>query len=198
MRTADKPLAGCAVAAAAQEADPALPSSGWDGVGSFFGWLARTVPELASATKPAPGWVWDPRRFSEADLPGVAGVDLPPLQRQVVEVTDIPNLSTEQFAVLLRTLAADLAAHGFERPDTAVRVRDACQAGGHQIGRGSVNTVISGLLFAGLDLAAKPAVDVLARTWADNVVGLCRGARMEVGRRDEEAIRAWVGGGLAG
>jgi hypothetical protein len=198
VRTADKPLAGGAVATAAQQADPTLPSGGWDGAGSFFAWLTRTLPELASATKPAPGWVWDPRRFSEADLPGSEPVDLPPLQRQVVEVTDIPNLTAPDYRTLLRTLAKDLAAHGFERPDTAVRVRDACQKGGHKIGKGSVNTVISGLLFAGLDLATKPPVEVLARTWADNVVGLCRGARMELGHRDEAAIRAWVAGGLAG
>src|SRR5690606_41797564 len=89
VRSADRPLNGGSVAQAAVKADPQLASS-WDGAGSFFPWLAREVPEVGAAS----GFVWDPKRFSEADLPGATGVDLPPLQRQVVEVSDIPNLPT--------------------------------------------------------------------------------------------------------
>ncbi|MDO8106856.1 NYN domain-containing protein [Isoptericola sp. b441] len=194
VRTADRPLTGGAVAQAAQKADPALSGSDWGGAGGFFDWLAAVVPELGTATKPSPGWVWDPKRFSEADLPGADGVDLPPLQRQVVEVTDIPNLPTERYGVLLRELAKDVRSRPFERAETARRVRDACQAAGEAIGRASVNAVIAGVLYSGLDLSTKPTVAQLAQTWTDYVVGLCRGARMELSPQDESAIRAWVGG----
>lgn len=196
VRTADRPLTGGVVAQAAQRADPSVVSSDWEGTGGFFPWLAKTAPELGAASRPAPGYVWDPKRFSEADLPTVGTVDLPPLQRQVVEVTDIPNLPTERYRILLTTLADDVNAVPFDRPVTAKRVRDACQAVGAPIGRASVNTVISGILYAGLDLTAKPTAAKVAETWADNVVGLCRGARMELSQQDVEAIRAWVGGGL--
>ena len=84
----------------------------------------------------------------------------------------------------------------FDRPETSRRVRDACQAAGAPIGRASVNTVIAGVLYAGLDLMARPTAMKVAETWADNVVGLCRGARMELNPQDVAAIRAWVGGGL--
>ena len=196
VRSADRPLTGGLVARAAQKADPALLGSNWDGVGSFFPWLARTVPELGAASRPAPGFVWDPKRFSEADLPTVGRVDLPPLQRQVVDVTDIPNLPAERYRILLSALADDVNAVPFDRPETARRVRDACQAAGAPIGRASVNTVISGVLYSGLDLTAKTTAKKVAATWADNVVGLCRGARMELSPQDVAAIRAWVGGGL--
>lgn len=196
VRSADRPVTGGVVAQAAQKADPGVLSSGWDGAGSFFPWLARTVPELAATSRPAPGFVWDPKRFSEADLPIAGGVHLPPLQRQVVEVTDIPNLPTERYRVLLTTLADDVGSVPFDRPETARRVRDACQAAGEPIGRASVNTVISGVLYSGLDLTSKPTATKVAETWADNVVGLCRGARMELSPQDVAAIRAWVGGGL--
>lgn len=196
VRSADRPLTGSDVAQAAQKADPGVSALGWGGPGGFFGWLARTVPELGASSRPAPGFVWDPKRFSEADLPNPGGVDLPPLQRQVVEVTDIPNLPAERYRVLLTALADDVNAVPFDRPETARRVRDACQAAGQAIGRASVNTVISGVLFAGLDLSAKTTAKKLAETWADNVVGLCRGARMELSLQDVAAIRAWVGGGL--
>jgi hypothetical protein len=196
VRSTDRPLNGSAVAQAAHKADPALPASGWEGAGAFFPWLAQAVPELVAASRPAPGFVWDPKRFSEADLPGTTVVDLPPLQRQVVDVTDIPNLPAERYRILLTTLADDVTAVPFDRPETSRRVRDACQAAGAAIGRGSVNTVIAGVLYAGLDLTAKPSATKVAETWADNVIGLCRGARMELTPQDVTAIRAWVGGGL--
>ena len=196
VRTADRPMTGGVVAQAAQRADPTVTTSGWEGTGGFFPWLARVVPELGAASRPAPGFVWDPKRFSEADLPNAGDVDLPPLQRQVVDVTDIPNLPTERYGILLTTLADDVNAVPFDRPVTAKRVRDACQAAGAPIGRGSVNTVIAGILYAGLDLTAKPTAKKVAETWADNVIGLCRGARMEPSPQDIAAIRAWVGGGL--
>ena len=196
VRSADRPLAGSAVAQVAHKADPALTTSKWEGAGAFFPWLAQAVQELAAASRPAPGFVWDPKRFSEADLPSANPVDLPPLQRQVVEVTDIPNLPAESYRTLINTLADDVTAVPFDRPETSRRVRDACQAAGEKIGRASVNTVIAGVLYAGLDLTEKPTAAKVAETWADNVVGLCRGARMELAPQDVAAIRAWVGGGL--
>jgi NYN domain len=196
VRSADRPMQGSVVAQAAQKADPALPASSWENAGGFFPWLARAVPELRASSRPAPGFVWDPKRFSEADLPSASTVALPPLQRQVVDVTDIPNLPAERYRVLLTALADDVTAVPFDRPETSRRVRDACQAAGEAIGRASVNTVIAGVLYAGLDLTAKPSAKKVAETWADNVVGLCRGARMELGPHDVAAIRAWVGGGL--
>ena len=196
VRSADRPLTGSVVAEAAQKVDASLTTSVWEGAGSFFAWLSRAVPELNATARPAPGFVWDPKRFSEADLPTAGAVDLPPLQRQVVEVTDIPNLPAERYRILLTTLADDVTATRFDRPETSRRVRDACQAAGAAIGRASVNTVIAGVLYAGLDLTAKPTAREVAETWAENVVGLCRGARMDLGAHDVAAIRAWVGGGL--
>ena len=193
VRTADRPLHGGTVAQAAQNADPALAPD-WAGTGGFFGWLKAVVPELDTASRPSPGWVWDPKRFSEADLPVDGAVALPPLQRQVVEVTDIPNLPAERYAVLLRELASDVASRPFDGVETARGVHDACQAAGEPIGRASVNAVIAGVLYSELDLAAKPPAARLRATWEDYVVGLCRGARMELTGPDEVAIRAWVGG----
>ena len=101
-------------------------------------------------------------------------LDNAPITREVLSVTAVP----------------------FDRPETSKRVRDACQAAGEPIGRASVNTVIAGVLYAGLDLTAKPSAKKVAETWADNVIGLCRGARMELSPQDVTAIRAWVSGGL--
>jgi hypothetical protein len=74
------------------------------------------VRELGAASRLAPGFVWDPKRFSEADLPSASAVDLSPLQRQVVDVTDIPNLPAERYRILLTTLADVVITVPFDRP----------------------------------------------------------------------------------
>lgn len=198
VRTADRPLLLSSAAQAAQQADPGLPGSQWGGARSFAAWLKRDLPELGTTTAVPPGYVWDPKRFDEDDLPGAATVKDPSaLQRQVVAVTDVPGLSRSDYGALLSHLADDVATHPFERAETARRVRDACQNAGAKVGRASVNLVISGILYTGLELTGRPSAAQLASAWADNVVGLCRGARMELSKADERAIRAWVGGGLA-
>lgn len=197
---ADRPVPLGAAAQAAIAVDPTLAGS-WSGAGSFSAWLGQVLPELGSSNR-APGYVWDPERFGEADLPGaVEDKDPSQLQRQVVAVTDVPGLSATSYGTLLRRLADDLAQHPFDRATTSRRVRDACQAAGAKIGRSTVSFVLNGVLFAGLDLVGDDAttdLTALATAWADNVVGLCRGARMELTAADEAAIRAWVSGGLVG
>ncbi len=196
VRAADRPLTLGAVAQVAQKADPGLPDSNWGGTGGFTAWLAQDVPEVGVSSRP-PGHVWDPARFDEADLPGAADdIDPSALQRQVVAVTDVPGLSRENYRALLTTLADDIAEHPFERPTTARRVRDACQEAGAPVGRSTVNFVISAILYAGAELSKAPSAADLADAYAQNVVGLCQGARMELGKSDIAALRAWVGGGL--
>lgn len=197
VRTADRPVPLGAVAQVALAADPTLSANGWGGAGGFAGWLTRSLPDLAVSTRP-PGHVWDPRRFGEADLPGaVADTDPTELQKQVIAVTDTPGLSQEHYRVLLERLASDLAEHPFERVGTSRRVHEACQQAGAKVGRSTVNFVLSGVLYTGLSLAEPRTARELASAWADNVIGLCRGARMELTAGDAAAIRAWVGGGLA-
>jgi len=196
VRTADAPLPLGAAAQVAQSADPSLAASQWAGTGGFTAWLSRALPDLDVSTRP-PGHVWDPQRFGEADLPGAVADTAPnELQRQVIAVTDTPGLSQAQYRVLLQTLASDVAAHPFDRVATSRRVHEACQQSGAKVGRSTVNFVISGVLYTGLSLDAKPTPEQVARAWSDNVIGLCRGARMELTNGDAAAIRAWVGGGL--
>ncbi|RMI08767.1 NYN domain-containing protein [Cellulomonas triticagri] len=200
VRSADRPVPTGTVAQAAQKADPTLPTTRWAGTGGFLPWLAQAVPELGVAARPSPGYVWDPKRFGEADLPGAAATgpdtDATALQRQVISVTDTPGLSRDNYRVLHTALAEDVQAHPFERAATARRVRDACQEAGAAVGKASVNAVINGVLYVGLELDESVTAEDVAEAWADNVVGLCRGARMELTEADEAAIDDWVGGGL--
>ena len=196
LRAAEKPLAGSTVAQAARAADPTLAATSWESHGSFFAWLAARVPAAGQSSRPAPGYVWDVDRFSEEDLPGAEPRGLSALQRQVVSVTDTPGLSKKQYAAVLSALAEDVNAHPFRRTETTKRVRDACQDSGVPVARSSVNFLIQGLLYSGTALEAPVTASELARAWADNVEGLCRGARMEFDKKRLTDLRDWVGGGL--
>jgi hypothetical protein len=197
LQEATGPLPGGKVAQIAQAADPGLPASSWGGAGGFFAWLEEHVPDVGTASKPSPGYVWDATRFSEKDLPTTVAPDDPAvLRRQVVSVTDTPGLTTDQFGLLLTTLAHDVDTVPFDRADTSRRVRDACQEAGATIGRGSVNFVISAILYTGTELQAGTPVQAYAEALVGNVIGLCRGARMDLSPADVRTIRAWVGGGL--
>jgi hypothetical protein len=197
LKEANGPLPGGKVAQIAQAADPGLPASSWGGAGGFFAWLEEHVPDVGTASRPSPGYVWDTTRFSEKDLPTTAAPDDPAvLRRQVVSVTDTPGLTTDQFGLLLTTLAHDVDTVPFDRADTSRRVRDAVQDAGATIGRGSVNFVISAILYTGTELQAGTPVQAYAEALAGNVIGLCRGARMDLSPADVRTIRAWVGGGL--
>ncbi|KQY21314.1 hypothetical protein ASD16_18600 [Cellulomonas sp. Root485] len=196
VRTADRPVPLGTIVQVAQKADASLAESKWAGTGGILPWLARELPELGTSSRP-PGFVWDPKRFGEADLPGSVTDTAPSaLQRQVVAVTDTPGLSAGNYKVLLNALAADLKSNPFDRAETSRRVRDVCQSKGAKVGRSTVNFVIGGIIFAGLRLTSSVTARDLATAWADNVVGLCRGARMQMSTGDVTAIRAWVGGGL--
>ncbi|MEO6143996.1 MAG: NYN domain-containing protein [Dermatophilaceae bacterium] len=213
LRSADGPVMGSSLAHTAKTADPTLPTSAWDGHGGFAAWLIASVADVGWSSRPSPGYGWDGRRFTKADLPvgdpvqpaplsdvaPPAGdpVELTPLQQQVAGVTDIPPLNTEQYATLLKALAKDVNANTFHRAETSKRVRDSCQAAGVAIGRASISSVIQGLLYsAGIKLERPVTAKQLAVGWAGSVEGLCRGARMELSHESLAEVRAWVGGGL--
>ena len=59
------------------------------------------------------------------------------------------------------------------------------------------NEVGALLVAAGLG-APSPTATALAESWAANVDGLCRGARMELNDQELAELREWVGGGLLG
>jgi hypothetical protein len=198
-----RPVVLANAASVALRADASIRESDWAGTGSFTGWLNRALPDLPFDTR-APGYVWDPSRFSEADLPGspVAQVRTPglsELQRQVVAITEIPALSQNAYRILIDQLSFDLALYPFSRTDTSKRVRDECAKADTPIGRAAINFVINGLLLAGANLdESEPTAIELATLWAENVAGLCEGARVELDNAELVDIATWVSGGHVG
>lgn len=198
--TSDRPVMLGTAAQAALRAEPELKLTQWASIGSFSGWLRKHLPDVPFDTRSAPGYLWDPERFSETDVPhsGANGrlSGLTDLQQQVASITEIPPLDRATYRQLLDRLAFDLATAPFNRSETSKRVRDDCAEQGAPVGRAAVNFVINGLLLSGVGLHNAPDAETLGRVWADNVLGLCSGARIELGEFDARQVAAWVSGGL--
>ncbi|WP_157210129.1 P-loop ATPase, Sll1717 family [Nocardioides aequoreus] len=66
---ADVPLKSAVVAHVALKQDASLAKRGWAGSGRFGQFVVDYLPELRYTGSPAPGWVYDPARHSEAEIP---------------------------------------------------------------------------------------------------------------------------------
>ncbi|WP_045878528.1 NYN domain-containing protein [Pseudofrankia sp. DC12] len=178
-------------------------TDGWAGTGSFKKLLALVdLPRIAVSA--APEYLYDPRRHTlpPGSQPGGAGqgdaaAPHAELIARISQVTDIPRLSSHEFRALFEELAAEVTAHGFNRTGTSRAVRDRCLKRGEHIGRGAVNFVLNGLLYAGRPPQPGDDADALACSFANNAVLLCQNARMELSRDEVIHLHAWITGNPA-
>ncbi|GAB7191880.1 NYN domain-containing protein [Kineococcus sp. NUM-3379] len=199
VRTAPRPLVTAAAAQAALGVDPTLSERGWDGAGKFAVFLSTFLPDLRYVPHPQPGYVFDPSRHTEADVPAgateLARGDLAPLPAQVCLVTNAPALSSAQYAVLFEELAADVAENGFDA-GTFKRVRDRAHLREQPIRRAVVSTVVQGLVYAGDRPRAGMSAQDLARAWLANLQELCANAQMQLEPHEKQQLEEWILGGL--
>ncbi|ADP81003.1 NYN domain-containing protein [Pseudofrankia inefficax] len=178
-------------------------TEGWAGTGSFKKLLALVdLPGIAISA--APEYLYDPARHTlpAGSQPGGAGQGDPAaphaeLIARISQVTDIPRLSSHEFGALFEELAAEVTAHGFNRTGTSRAVRDRCLERGEHIGRGAVNFVLNGLLYAGRPPQPGDDAQALASSFADNAVLLCQNARMELSGDEVSHLHAWITGNPA-
>jgi len=201
VRAAPGPLVTASAAHAALAVDPTLSETGWAGAGKFSSFIARHVPELRYAPRPSPGYLFDPTRHSEQDVPVGRGEpargQLASIPAQVSLVTNAPPLSSEQYAVLFEELAAELDAHGFDNR-TVKNVRDRAHMREQPIARGAVNFVVQGLTYAGLRPGPGQAASDLATSWLTCLRELSANAQMQLSEDDMTQVRQWIMGGLPG
>lgn len=178
-------------------------TDGWAGTGSFKKLLALVdLPGIAVSA--APEYLYDPSRHtlppnSQPGATGLGDAASPhaELIARISQVTDIPRLSSHEFRALFEELAAEVTAHGFNRTGTSRAVRDRCLERGEHIGRGAVNFVLNGLLYAGRPPQPGDDAHALAGSFADNAVLLCQNARMELSRDEVTHLHAWITGSPA-
>jgi len=195
---ADRPIT---LASAAQLVRAQLgpeATDGWAGAGSFKKLLALLdLPGIAISA--APEYLYDPRRHSpppssQTPAANEAATPYAELVTRISQVTDIPRLSSREFRALFEELSAEVTARGFNRTGTSRAVRDRCLERGEHIGRGAVNFVLNGLLYAGRPPQPGDRAQTLASSFADNAVLLCQNARMELSADEIAQLHTWIAG----
>jgi hypothetical protein len=111
-------------------------------------------------------------------------------------VSGAPPLTPAAYAALFAAMAADLAPSPYNRSETSKRVRDLTDLAGQSVSRSSVDFVLQGLIYSGVDLTGSPTAQRLANGWIANVRSLCVNAGMALTQSDEDAVRAWIAGKL--
>ncbi|QDY90043.1 NYN domain-containing protein [Arthrobacter sp. UKPF54-2] len=193
VRSAPGPVAGAMVAHRALTADPSLKTD-WGGAGKFGAWVAQIGQDVDYSPAQS-GWVWDAQRFSAEDLPAPASLQ-PAIEEQIIRVTDVPALSSDQFRQVFLSLETKLREHPGNRVELSKAVRDDCVAAGQPVSRAAVNFVLQGLGYAGVPLTGALPAPELAAAWTINVEELCRVALMEFDDAEKLALRRWASGGL--
>ncbi len=195
------PLVSASAAHAARAAYPEITADGWAGAGTFSAFVGQFAPELGWVRHPSPGYLYDPQRYSEADLPHAADErparKLDPLAEQIGRVTGTPRLTSHQYAVLFEELARNVDNGPFVFSETSKVVRDRSVERGQPVSRAAVNFVLQGLIYSGYGLPSGSTAHTLAEAFANSVRTLCRNAQMELRDKDAAAIQAWFTSALA-
>jgi hypothetical protein len=73
-------------------------------------------------------------------------------------------------------------------------VRDLTDLAGQSMSPSSVDFVLQGLIYSGVDLTGSPTTERLAEGWIANVRSVCINAVMALTQSDDDAVSAWIGG----
>jgi hypothetical protein len=158
--------------------------------------VSKHVPDLVFARRPAPGYLFDPERHSEADLPAVveSGVGIDGTLARVARVTGASPISEDQYRLLFEQLAVALGESVYSRNELSKVVRDRTAAMGERVPRNAVNFVIQGLLYSRFGLPTNATAEVLSRAFLKNVLSLCNNADLELSQPEVSEVSRWLTG----
>jgi hypothetical protein len=191
---------------------PQVTETEWVGTGSFKQLLQGAAPldfEIVTAPN-QPGYLYDPARHAPPVIndPTIAPVPdkldrlapvLADFVRRVSQVTGTPRLTPEEYALVFKAIAEDLAARPFNLTYTSKAVRDYCLERGAAIPRKSVWFILQGITFTGHRFGKDPAEDEsahLAQVFRDDVLKLCEDAGLELSDEERQLLDDWLLRGL--
>lgn len=171
----------------------------WAGAGTFKD-LLQGVPglPLAFSTVP-PGYVYDPANHVPPRATVSSSLEqryprLAPFVRRVFQITGVPKLTPEQFALVFRLAAQEVNANGYSLSQTSKAVRDRCAEAGEAVPRQAIIFVLKGLSYRGYDFDADEphAPSILAAMFRDNVIDLCENAGVEMTEQQLQLLDRWL------
>jgi hypothetical protein len=176
----------------------------WQGHGSFKSFLEMLRLDGLALSDIMPGFIYDPRRHElpEAERRDAVAEDHPELVDLVTEIsdlTDMPYLSPEQYAVLSQEIAREITEDGFALTRTSKAVRDRMADRGVPIARAQVSFVLKGLLYSGYSFeeGAVEEPREIAEALFRNALILAERAERILDDAEQELLEDWIVGGIA-
>lgn len=175
----------------------------WQGHGSFKSFLEMLRLDGLTLSDVMPGFIYDPRRHELPDAERRDAVaedhpELVDLVREISDLTDMPYLSPEQYAVLAQEIAREITAAGFALTRTSKAVRDRMSERGVPIARSQVSFVLKGLLYSGYSFeeGAVEEPREIAEALYRNVLILAERAERVLDDAEQELLEDWIVGGI--
>lgn len=188
----------------------------WLGAGSFKSLLEQLDLGGLVINSVTPGVVYDPAKHNLAELQAVAPLgderririenefktrypQIEPLAIKIHDLTDMPYLLPEHYALILQQVARAVNENGFQLAQITRLVRDRCVERGAPIARSHVNFVVIGINYAGHKMGedeSKEDPHELAGYLYENARNLCQAAQFILSDAEETLLHQWLFGCL--
>jgi hypothetical protein len=186
-----------------------LSQNNWLGSESFKNFLGEIDLNPLKVSFDSPGYIYDPNRHTlpeseESSKPiepldnfSLQYPDIAHLARKIHQLTDMPYLSPQHYALLLAEIARTIDESGYHMTRVSKTVRDRCVERGAPISRTHVNFALIGIGYAGHRLGQNTEeAEVLGNFLIKNAIDLCRRAQYELNNEERELLNEWVLGSL--
>jgi hypothetical protein len=158
---------------------------------------ARPVDRRRAAAKqPEPTDPLASAVLDAAGRPPRIAPEIAALARRVNAATNVPMLSSEAYAALFRTLAAEVRDGGFSFNRTVNTVIRKLNEAGYKVRPQYIAFVVKGLMLSGHEFAASDTPEALARGFRRQVLYLCASDDLALSAQERTAIGSWIIGGL--
>jgi hypothetical protein len=175
----------------------------WAGAGTFkellmaAGGRGFTLATDADGT----GFIFDPSRHASpaVDYFGEKWKEYPEelaaFARRVNRVTSTPLLTPDGYALVFGALQEELRENSYLLTSTSRAVRERCIERGSPVPRKAINLILQGITYSGHKFGENPPNDkaeVFAEVFKDNVLKLCKGARLALSEGESELLTRWI------
>lgn len=182
------------LASLAHEVDRTCPvarASNWFGKSSFSGAVrALNLPNARFSSH----HVWEDGRHQSPESVGAVN-GLPGAISVLVRALELPRIERGDWPKLFAALANYAAAHEFNLTEATKWTRDALAQEGVQISRTSINYVVRGVHFGGiqLDATAKPSAEQVGDAFLTALLDRAASLGGPLGAEAELSLREWLG-----
>lgn len=180
-----------------------IVNSSWLGFDKF-GILLKNLKLDYQIINWGPGYIYDPKRHELVGVKSLAEFKSSPseitrIARRITKATDIPFMTTEQYAAVFKGIAEVVNKHGYRFDLTCRQVRDNCLEKKAPINLKIAQFIVSQIRCAGYYFFKQKAVKPkdLAQAFIQSALVLCRSVQLNLDSSEEKLVSEWLSGGLA-